>query len=235
MSKICCPLLIVARKWRESMHCKWVYSWSTLTRVQIKSNRVRWQVVSILAEWSSINRAKLSEFENDARFIKLCRQLGRAPAKPGPTGNAPKKFQSNDFRTEDVNMVLSIAGDDEASTLVATLSIPQMIRVMSALALKKRRSTPLLRSLSFHISSSSERLNLKQCGDLLFAMAVLNFPDSVLIARVGMDIQNGLAENQDKPAVVGSIVTSLGLLKFRNSGTSRRSNVWKLPGESSAN
>lgn len=115
-------------------------------------------------------------------------------------------------------MVMSVAGDDEAAKLLTTISLSQMIRVMSALAAKKRRSTPLLRSLAYNISSNSERLDLKQCADLLYAMAVLNFPDSVLIARVGMDIQHGLVENTDKPAAVGSIVTSLGLLKFRNAG-----------------
>lgn len=122
------------------------------------------------------------------------------------------------FRTEDYNTVMSIAGSDEAAKLIATISVPQMIKVLSQLAAKKRRSTPLLRSLAYHISSSSETLDLKQCADLLYGMAMLNFPDSVLIARVGIDIQNGLAENKSKPAVIGSIVTSLGLLKFLNAG-----------------
>lgn len=177
------------------------------------------QIVSILAEWSSINRAKLSEFENDARFIKLCRQLGRTiKTNPGSIASVAHNNKIGGFRTDDLNTVMGIAGDDEAAKLIASISVSQMIRVMSSLAYKKRRSTPLLRSLAYNISSNSDRLDLKQCADLLYAMAVLNFPDSVLIARIGMDIQNGLAENTNKPAVVGSIVTSLGLLKFRNSG-----------------
>lgn len=136
----------------------------------------------------------------------------------GSAGNAANNQRITGFRTDDLNTVMGIAGDDEAAKLIATISVSQMIKVMSALAVKKRRSTPLLRSLAYNISSNSDRLDLKQCADLLYAMAVLNFPDSVLIARIGIDIQNGLAENIDKPAVVGSIVTSLGLLKFRNSG-----------------
>lgn len=173
-----------------------------------------------MAEWSSIFRAQLSEFENDPRFIKLCRQLGRPVAKSNNSsaGNVANNSKISGFRTDDLNTVMGIAGDDEAAKLISTISVSQMIRVMSSLAVKKRRSTPLLRSLAYNISSNSERLDLKQCADLLYAMAVLSFPDSVLIARIGMDIQNGLAENTDKPAAVGSIVTSLGLLKFRNSG-----------------
>lgn len=164
-----------------------------------------------------MNRAKLSDFENDARFIKLCRQLGRTVAKAS-VDNGQYNQKLSAFRTDDLNTVINIAGDDEAAKLIASISVSQMIKVMSALAAKKRRSTPLLRSLAYHISSSSDCLNLKECADLLYSMAVLSFPDSVLIARVSIDIQTGLAENNDKPAVVGSIVTSLGLLKFLNIG-----------------
>lgn len=178
------------------------------------------QIVSILAEWSSINRAKLSDFENDPRFIKLCRQLGRTVSKPNiaNSGSSADYSKISGFRTDDLNTVMGIAGDDEAAKLIASISLPQMIRVLTALAAKKRRSTPLLRSLAYNISSNSDRLDLKQCADILYSMSVLNFPDSVLIARVGMDIQNGLTENVDKPSAVRSILTSLGLLKFRNSG-----------------
>lgn len=183
--------------------------------------------MSILAEWSSINRVQLADFENDARFIKLCRLLGRAVPKnqqqqQQQTGNGssgPNKISG--FRTDDLNTVIGVAGDDEAAKLIASISIPQMIKVMSALAQKKRRSTPLLRSLAYNISSNSVQLDLKQCADLLYAMAVLNFPDSVMISRISMDVQSGLAQNKDKPAAVGSIITSLGLLKYRDAGLMR--------------
>ncbi|CAD7090388.1 unnamed protein product [Hermetia illucens] len=172
------------------------------------------KVVSILAEWSSINRVKLSEFENDARFIKLCRLLGRAVPKNSNGNNQGKSVAG--FRTDDLNTVLGIAGDDEAAKLVASISITQMVKVMAALAQRKRRSTPLLRSLAFNISSSSEVLDLKQCSDVLYAMASLNFPDPVLTAKVTADVQAGLPSNTDKPAAVGSILTSLGMLKYRD-------------------
>lgn len=178
--------------------------------------------MSILAEWSSINRVQLADFENDARFIKLCRLLGRAVPKNQQQQQTPngQSTKISGFRTDDLNTVIGVAGDDEAAKLIASISIPQMIKVMSALAQKKRRSTPLLRSLAYNISSNSAQLDLKQCADLLYAMAVLNFPDSVLISRISMDVQSGLAQNTDKPAAVGSIITSLGLLKYRDAGMS---------------
>jgi len=85
-----------------------------------------------------------------------------------------------------------------------------------------------LRALAYSISSNSETLDLKQCADLLYAMAVLNFPDSILIARIGIDIANGLAENLNKPAAIGSIITSLGLLKFRNADVIENLTDWML-------
>ncbi|XP_023036093.1 FAST kinase domain-containing protein 4 isoform X2 [Drosophila willistoni] len=181
------------------------------------------RIVSILAEWSTVNRVKISEFENDTRFLRICRMLGRTVPKNGSgnkaaagdgTGNGSKRISG--FRTDDLNTVLGVAGDDEAAKLIASISLPQMVKVMSTLAQRKRRSTPLLRSLAFNISSSSEQLDLKQSADVLYAMSTLNFQDSVLGAKVCADVQTALPKNLDKSAVVGSILTSLGILRYRD-------------------
>lgn len=117
---------------------------------------------------------------------------------------------------EDLNTVLSIAGDDEAAKLIANLNLSQMVKVMSSLAGRRKRCLPVLRSLSYNISINNSQLDLKQCADILYAMAILTFPDTVLTVRVCNDILTGLKMNKDKPAVVGSIMTSLGLLKYRD-------------------
>ncbi|KMZ05093.1 FAST kinase domain-containing protein 4 [Drosophila simulans] len=179
------------------------------------------RIVSILAEWSTLNRVKISEFENDTRFLRICRMLGRTVPKNNGANN--KDLDENGtakrisgFRTDDLNTVLGVAGDDEAAKLIASISLPQMVKVMSTLAQRKRRSTPLLRSLAFNISSASESLDLKQAGDVLFAMSTLNFQDSVLSAKVCADVQSALPKNVEKSAVVGSIITSLGILRYRD-------------------
>ncbi|EDW97994.2 FAST kinase domain-containing protein 4 [Drosophila yakuba] len=179
------------------------------------------RIVSILAEWSSMDRVKISEFENDTRFLRICRMLGRTVPKSnggnnkgvGDNGNAKR---ISGFRTDDLNTVLGVAGDDEAAKLIASISLPQMVKVMSTLAQRKRRSTPLLRSLAFNISSASETLDLKQAADVLYAMSTLNFQDSVLGAKVCADVQSALPKNVEKSAVVGSIITSLGILRYRD-------------------
>lgn len=78
------------------------------------------QMVSILSEWSSNHKVKLSDFEKDPRFLKLCRILGRSSAS---------HTMSSLTMAEDLSTVLGITGDDEAARLIANLSLPQMIKV----------------------------------------------------------------------------------------------------------
>lgn len=188
------------------------------------------KIVSILSEWSSINKAKLSDFESDPRFIKLCRILGRTVnnnnTKNGNGNNNAAK--RNDYRTDDLNVVLGVTGDDEAAKLIASITIPQMVKVMSNLAAKKRRSMTLLRAIAYNISGSNGQLDLKQASDLLYAMAVLNFPDPVLVDRVCTDVQAILPQNTEKSAVVGSILTSLGLLRYRDTAALESLTDWVL-------
>lgn len=89
---------------------------------------------------------------------------------------------------------------------------------MTTLSLKKRRSTLLLRTISFNITRSTHKLNVKQCSDLLYAMAILNFPDENLLARIANDICINLQNIRDKSSIIGSILTSCGLIKYKNPG-----------------
>lgn len=173
---------------------------------------------------------KLVEFENDSRFTKLCRILGRTVnntnGKFAVSNGAQAKInvvtstkKIGGFRTDDLNTVLGVTGDDEAAKLIASITLPQMVKVMITLAQKKRRSTPLLRSLAFNMSSKDEKLDLKQCADVLYAMAILNFPDPVLTTKICSDVHSGLKNDLQKSSVVGSIITSLALLKVRDATT----------------
>lgn len=89
---------------------------------------------------------------------------------------------------------------------------------MATLAAKKRRSTPLLRSLAYNISRSTTKLDLKQSADLLYSMTVLNFPEPVLLERISNDVQESLPTNTTRSAVIGSILTSVGLMRYKDSG-----------------
>jgi hypothetical protein len=145
------------------------------------------QIVSIFVDWTSINRAK------------LCWTLGR-------TGG---KLTNNGMEIKNLNTVLGVTGDDVAAKLISSITLSQIvevgfstlplkseisfqIQVMLTLAQKKRSSTPLLRSLAFNISGSSEQLDLRQCADVLYSMAVPNFSDPVLVSHNCSDVETDL-------------------------------------------
>ncbi|KRT82285.1 hypothetical protein AMK59_4360 [Oryctes borbonicus] len=164
------------------------------------------KVISVLADWSLQGKIKLPEFETDPRFIRLCKILTKTNGKQ----------YKNGARSEDLSTILTITADDEAAKLVSSITLPQMVKVISTLAQKKRRSMILLRALSFNITKSNTSLDMKQCSDVLYGMAVLNFPDLNLLERVCIDACKGINDNLQKSAVLGSILTSLGLLKYKN-------------------
>lgn len=182
------------------------------------------KIVSVIAEWHSVDRIKLDEFENDSRFVKLCKILGNASDNRGsvPGKRNRGSFGTNappTYRNEDLNTVLSVTGDDEAAKLISNVNLPQMVKIMSSLAQKRRRSVPLLRSLAVNITSRPDHIDPKGCADLLYAMAVLNFYDPNLIGRVVSDFQKAISSGKIEPAksaIIGSVCTSLGLIKYRD-------------------
>lgn len=84
--------------------------------------------------------------------------------------------------------------------------------------MKKRRSTLLLRTLSFNITRSSYQLNIKEASDLLYSMSILNFPDENLMTRIANDICIQLQKKIERSSVMGSILTSIGLMRYHNPG-----------------
>lgn len=83
------------------------------------SRRLALKIVSILAEWSSAGKIKLSDFEHDSRFLRLCRILTRSKSIDNTILS----------KSEDLTTVLNITADDEAARLVANLSLPQAVKV----------------------------------------------------------------------------------------------------------
>ncbi|KDR07530.1 protein TBRG4 [Zootermopsis nevadensis] len=204
----------VPKKSTQSLHesisaADSVESLLSIAESPLVSRRHALQIVSQLADWTASGHVKLSDFETDTRFLKLCRLLGRGLPHGSPT--LWKEASGNG----DLAVVLGVTGEDKAAKLVAGISLSQMIRIMSSLAQKQRRSTPLLRSLAFNLARQREKFNIKDCADLLYAMATLNFPDDLLLEKTCGDLCE-CVESNHRPAVIGSILTSLGLLRYKN-------------------
>lgn len=164
------------------------------------------RVVSLLAEWSSIGKVELSDFNTDPRFIKLCKILTKRIG--------PRKIFTP--QNEDLSTIINITADDEAAKLITSISLSQTVKVMSMLASKKRRSTPLLRSLAYNIAGNLDHLDLKQCSDLLYSSAVLNFIDENMLEKICTDCNVAIQGSTKGSAVIGSILTSLGHLQYKS-------------------
>lgn len=67
-----------------------------------------------MADWATMGRVKISDFDTDIRFAKICRLLGQ----PGS-------------RTDlgDLSVVLGVTADEQAAKLISSISLPQMIKV----------------------------------------------------------------------------------------------------------
>jgi hypothetical protein len=74
-----------------------------------------------------------------------------------------------------------------------------------------QHSIVTLASLAFNISGSFKQLDMRPCAEFPYSMAVLTFSDPVLVSRICSDVQIGLGSNEHKSAVVGLILTSLGV------------------------
>ena len=72
------------------------------------------------------NKVKLSDFEADPRFIRLCKVLTR--------GTHVQKKKSVDHSSEDLSTILSITAEDEAAKMVAAITLSQMVKVRHEVA-----------------------------------------------------------------------------------------------------
>lgn len=175
------------------------------------NKRTAIRILSRLSLLTATNKAKPDEFENDFRFMKICGLLAKVSERKD-VKSTPKELP----KSAELETILSVACDDEAIQLIETLPLSQKSRVFSSLAKKKTRSPAVLKALSQSISLSKNSLSLKECSDILFAMISLNFNDETLLSRTSADICRGLAESNDKVAAIGSIITSIGHLKYKN-------------------
>ncbi|XP_014252550.1 FAST kinase domain-containing protein 4 [Cimex lectularius] len=164
------------------------------------------RIVTTLAEWSVNGQADMSKFETDPRFVSLCQLLGRT------SRILPSQVMN---KHGDISVILGVTGEDEAAKLVASITLPQMVKVLSSLANKRRRSVPLLRSLAFNIERYPIKLDIKQASDVLYSLALLHYPDEVLLEKVTSDLLESIPSCQ-KPSVISSICTSYGLLKYKD-------------------
>ncbi|XP_076057753.1 FAST kinase domain-containing protein 4 isoform X2 [Oratosquilla oratoria] len=105
--------------------------------------------------------------------------------------------------------------DDRVIEIAEDMTYEEMSRLFCALGQTKRRVTPVLRSLGFHMAKQADKLNPKQLSNVLFAMNTLNFPDQVLLEKIASDLIPQVSE-VDRSSIIGSILVCMGQMKWRN-------------------
>jgi len=105
--------------------------------------------------------------------------------------------------------------DDQTIEIAENMNAEELCRTFCQLGNSKRRASPVLRALAFHIAKHSDTLNPRQLANLLYAMNTLSFPDQVLLDRIANDLISQVGEIE-RPAIVGNIFTCMGQLRWRN-------------------
>ncbi|XP_065334990.1 FAST kinase domain-containing protein 3, mitochondrial [Cloeon dipterum] len=175
------------------------------------------KIVASLAERAAAEGPAVSaKFESDPRFTRLCRMLGHL-------NNSTKLAAAK----HDLATLLGVPDADEAAKKAQSLTLEQTVKVMTALASKKSRTVPILQALSTNICEMQQNLSVKQASDLLYALALLNFPDESLLDKIQQGLQENLAQNK-QPAPVGSALTSIGILRYRDAALLDALSEWMV-------
>lgn len=144
------------------------------------------KLISSITNQINSGKSQIANIETDDRFIHL------------------RKIVKND----------DIKRSDDLSQY-SDLSTPAMIEVMAALREQGKRHTPLLRMLSYNIVKYNITLNMKQSATLLYSMAILNFPDKILLEKITSDLLKCIPKSTNVGTNT-SIITSLGFLRYKN-------------------
>lgn len=144
------------------------------------------KVLSSITNQINSGKAQTQDVEADGRFVHL------------------KKLIQGNLKETSSNLLK-----------YSQLSTPAMIAVIASLREQGKRNTPLLKMLSYNIVKYNTALDVKQCATLLYSMAVLNFPDKILLEKITSDLLGCISENNNC-AINKSIITSLGFLRYKN-------------------
>ncbi|XP_044019659.1 FAST kinase domain-containing protein 4-like isoform X1 [Aphidius gifuensis] len=112
-------------------------------------------------------------------------------------------------------MSFGVGDLNESFADVKGISLVESVKLMSSLATRQRRVKPLLKTLADNINNTKSELGIKNIADILYSMAKLNFRNELLLKKLSIDLQKAI-ESVDQSPIVGSILTSLGMLKYRN-------------------
>lgn len=103
--------------------------------------------------------------------------------------------------------------EDRISEVMEDLAPGDMVIILGQLARRRRRTVPLLKSLSFYIWKHKSSLDVKQISDCLFAFTQLSYKDKDTAEKLCNEMVGKVAEVEATP-VLRSVLRSLGQMKY---------------------
>jgi len=115
--------------------------------------------------------------------------------------------------------------EDRIADLVEEINPGDLVSILSELGRKKRRNVPLLKSITYYIVKHKNLLDIKQVSDCLFALKQLSYKDRTTLDLLCSQLET-LIQDTESPAVLRSVLTSLGQLKYLNTPVLDRIMDW---------
>ncbi|KAK0182692.1 hypothetical protein PV327_000802 [Microctonus hyperodae] len=179
--------------------------------------------IDTLRKWVENGKIKFKDFEKNPKYEKLCRIVGQSVNNyKGMNFNKKNRYDSMD-----ASQSYELSQLRESYSNMRTISVDQAIKVLSGLATKQRRIKPMLLAIAANIQQSKRALSIKNIADILYSMACLNFPDQVLLQKLCKDLELSLHAVNQSP-IIGSILTSFGMLRYRNDEILNMISEWIL-------
>ncbi|KAH0568839.1 FAST kinase domain-containing protein 4 [Cotesia glomerata] len=189
-------------------------------------NRILMQfIVSRLDQWVDEKKITRKKFESDSRYKRLCSALKIAIKKQSNAAQEKDTHLSSEPIGRSAHFHNMFHESNSYSSEISKLSVKEAVDVWTGLTLKGTREKPLLDSLALHLLTKTDKLDIKQNADILYGMAKLNYPNEALLTKI-CDELVVLVKKVTKSPVIGSIITSLGMLKYRNDEVMNALSEW---------
>lgn len=173
--------------------------------------------------------------EKDQRFKKLIskvqnsaqREIGSKPmstsasisksvSSKNPETKVSKKPEIKIEKISPKSLLQEIAYEKSEKDIISEMNTTKLINVLKTFSRQKVRSQQTLQLTTERIVAKNEILTLKDYADILYSMAKLNFFDNALLSYVSKNVQKLLQSVNNEAIFIGSIVTSVGYLRFRD-------------------
>lgn len=184
------------------------------------------KIISQLSTLVKSGKAKVADFESDTRYKSLCQYLFDNSSQE--VKNSDIQLKTQKFRNKNLGFLFDI---NEIHKMIEKpdLSMQESVQILTKLGLFKSRIMPVLQALTERIVNSNESMHIKCASDIMYNMSILNFYDEALMNKILPTLIEKIPKIRGQnSAVIGSILKSIGLLRYRNEELLMTLTTWIL-------